>query len=119
MGSAVSDSPQSGDSGLREAEVTVYISIGNSDDRLTRKEWATYLKVANSTITSEASERHGRWFSSPHSEFLNACWCVQVHEIRVPRLKARLAKLAGKYRQDSIAWAEAPLTEFLAPGDVR
>jgi len=96
-------------------EVTVYISIGNSDDRLSRKEWADFLKVANSTITSEANQRHGRWFSSPHSEYLNACWCVQVHVIRVPRLKARLAKLAGKFKQDAIAWAEAPTTELLGP----
>lgn len=104
---------------MSDSEVTIYISIGNSDDRLTQKEWAAFLKVADSTITSEANVRHGNWFSAPRSEFQNACWCAQVHIIRIPRLKARLAKLAVKFKQDSIAWAEAPRTEFLGPETLR
>lgn len=91
----------------------VYISIGNSDDKLTQSRWADYVQDVRDAISDEASAGHGLWFSEPSASWQNACWCVEVSDIRLSGLKSDLRRIAGEYGQDSIAWAEAPVTEFL------
>ncbi|WFE41928.1 hypothetical protein [Micromonospora sp. WMMD998] len=92
---------------------TVYISIGNSDDRLTQKEWAAFALRTHLAVDAYAREIHGSWYSGPATEYQNACWCAQIPERRIDGLKDRLRELARDFRQDSIAWAVAPDTEFL------
>lgn len=92
--------------------LTVYISIGNSDDKLTQAEWATFYRVTNLGIRDEAEHVHGQWMSEPASAWQNACWCVEVADRNVLRLRLTLAELAQRFRQDTIAWAEAT-TEFI------
>lgn len=93
--------------------MSVYISIGNSDDRLSQAEWSAFVGDVNEAIGSYAIERHGKWMSLPHSPWQNACWCVEVSDKAKLFLRDALARLATKYRQDSIAWAVAE-TEFLS-----
>lgn len=93
---------------------TVYISIGNSDDKLTQAEWAAFYRDANLLVREYAEGVHGQWVSEPASAWQNACWCIEIDRGLVSNLKQRLGELAGKYRQDSIAWAETPSTEFLS-----
>lgn len=94
----------------------VYISIGNSDDKLSQREWANFLGSAWQLINTEKGAHvHGEWHSSPTSAYQNACWCVELSDgVTVGRLRAGLRHLAREYRQDSIAWAVAS-TEFLPP----
>ncbi len=103
---------------------TVYISIHNSDDRLTQSEWAEFQQATHNAIQSK--QIHGRWTSLPNDPWQNACWRVELEPDQdvvtlagdVMRheewLRARLAKLADAYRQDSIEWSEA-IAEFIAP----
>jgi hypothetical protein len=96
----------------------VYISIGNSDDKLLQREWAAYAGgVLGAVRQAEANgaTTHGSWTSLPFSAFQNACWCVEIRPEDAEALKAELRDLADIYRQDSVAWAEAPVTEFLRP----
>lgn len=93
---------------------TVYISIGNSDDKLTQAEWAEFYAATNFAIRDDAHVVHGQWLSGPVSPWQNACWCVEVPDRNAFRLRQRLADLAHTYRQGSIAWAEAT-TEFIGP----
>lgn len=114
MSSSISDRPA----------VIVYISIGNSDDKLTQAEWADYYRKVSQAVRT--GHVHGQWVSEPASAWQNACWCIEFdpdtrlvtsdgHEhSRVEWLRRRLTELAREYRQDSIAWAEAR-TEFLTP----
>lgn len=92
----------------------VYVSIGNSDDKLTQSEWAQFVSRTTSLVEG-AALIHGRWLSEPSSAYQNACWCIDVHDEPngVEWLRGALARLAADFRQDSIAWAEAPVTEFL------
>lgn len=96
--------------------ITVYISIGNSDDKLSQSRWAEFYREVDDTISfftgyREGSGIHGRWLSSPEDHYQNACWCA---EIRNPEgVKRQLAKIAAAYGQDSIAWTVAPVTEFI------
>lgn len=91
----------------------VYVSIGNSDDELSQREWSNFCLAVNEAVFDQAPAVHGRWFSDPSSPWQNSCWCIELDEGDARVLKPLLAKLAGKYRQDSIAWAEAPVTEFI------
>lgn len=93
---------------------TVYISIGNSDDKLPQSEWAEFVYEVG-IVANAGQRKHGQWVSPSTYPFQNACWCIEVLPTHVDTLKAELRKLAAKYRQDSIAWAEAPTTEFLTP----
>lgn len=97
----------------------VYISIGNSDDKLTQKEWTDFIADVDDDVQG-SGHIHGRWFSAPDVEWQSACWCVEIDEsfnrgpeVRAQRLKANLAVHARTYGQDSIAWAEVKETEFL------
>lgn len=93
----------------------VYISIGNSDDKLTQSEWAFFCRDVDIIIRSRRLQVHGQWFSAPDSKYQNACWCVE-HEFGPAGredFKDQLRTIARQYKQDSIAWAEVERTEFI------
>ena len=91
----------------------VYVSIGNSDDKLSQQEWSRFYGSVSVELSSAARSVHGQWQSLPSSPFQNACWCIEVSNSDAAGLKALLAEIAKEFEQDSIAWAEAPVTEFI------
>lgn len=94
---------------------TVFICIGNSDNKLTQREWVCLQLDLRMMLQEAAVARHGDWHSFPDSIYVNACWCIEIEEDEIPELKGRLAALAIEYKQDSIAWNETTDTEFLGP----
>jgi hypothetical protein len=94
--------------------ITVYVSTGNSDDKLSQKEWADFLFEVDHSVQGHAAEVHGQWFSSPRSPWQNACWCLEIGPEAGASLRRSLARHAARFRQDSIAWAEAQ-TMFIGP----
>jgi hypothetical protein len=100
--------------------VIVFISIGNSDDKLTQRRWSQYVKRVD-VLLELCDPIHGRWFSEPDSPYQNACWCVEfsgtpgISEIEwIQRVRQSLRSIAAEFDQDSIAWAEVHQTEFLS-----
>lgn len=93
----------------------VYISIGNSDDKLTQADWAGFIQDVHDAANDAAIAMHGEWFSAPASPWQNACWCVELHDPDAFALAGELGRLCAIYGQDSIAWAEVAKTEFLSP----
>lgn len=94
--------------------MTVYVSIRNNDDRLTQAEWHLYVSDARSILRMFAVRFHGSWFSLPDDPEQDACWCVEFESADRQRLaKVELVRLLVRFRQDSITWAEAPMTESL------
>jgi hypothetical protein len=101
---------------IPDFKITVYISIGNSDDKLSQAKWAEFYRGTSLAIRQVAAWVHGQWVSEPASAWQNACWCIELDTPGiVAHLKRRLGRLAHDYGQDSIAWAEAPTTAFLEP----
>ncbi len=95
--------------------MTVYVSIGNSDDKLTQREWSEFVEEVVRLACSYASEIHGTWGSGSDSPYQNGCVAFDItHPANVEVMKRELSRLAAKYRQNSIAWAEAETT-FLKP----
>lgn len=95
--------------------ITVYVSIGNSDDKLSQADWSEFWGRVHHRVGS-APKVHGMWTSQSTWRWQNACWCIEVRDDYVDTLKAELRKLAKEFRQDSIAWAPAQV-EFLGPAD--
>lgn len=97
----------------------VYISIGNSDDKLSQNEWANFYGAVNNEVRrleGWGATVHGVWISESNSFWQNACWCVDVGGLEawtVDRAEKNLAEIATQYNQDSIAWAVVEETKFL------
>jgi hypothetical protein len=97
----------------------VYISIGNSDDKLAQAEWVMFQRDVRFAIVNAqvVAAVHGDWVSHAGDPYQNACWCIELRDSWTASregLRDDLRDLARRYRQDSIAWAEAPVTELLS-----
>lgn len=95
--------------------VTIYISIGNSDNKLSQHQWANFHNAVSYVVCATAKTVWGEWVSESTSEFQNACWGVAVYSDAIPNLKAKLAQLAHVYKQDAIMWAEVTNMETITP----
>lgn len=100
---------------------TVYITIGNSDDRLTQREWAAFVSSVARLLRSSYFDQavvHGQWLSESASSWQNACWCFKFLVRDEEYLKEKLQFLAREFRQREIAYAEVSTVEFLRGIDV-
>jgi hypothetical protein len=92
----------------------IYVSIANSDDKLTQSEWSAYWADVDLVVQRRAARIHGVWVSPSFSPYQNACWCIDCGSIIVVEgLREDLRWLAHKYKQDSIALARVQETEFI------
>jgi hypothetical protein len=98
---------------------TVYASIGNSDDRLTQAQWSEFHATFAMTIRDYATTVHGSWLSNPADPWQNACMAFDVHLNDAGDLQRELAIIAGRFNQDSIAWAAVGDTEFIGTNRAR
>ena len=97
--------------------ITVYASIGNSDDKLTQVRWSGYTRRFVNEINQYASHVHGIWYAAPDSPFQNACVCFEIDADDAAFVRAQLAGVCRAFEQDSIAWAVAPTTEFITAAE--
>lgn len=92
----------------------IYVSIGNSDDKLSQEEWAGFQERVDLAISMAASGIFGTWVSLPRDPWQNACWAFECKPDEKAQLRIELFALAATFKQDSIAWCEGP-TEFIMP----
>lgn len=85
---------------------TIYITIGNSDDKLKQAQWSKFYDLIDSDIRMLAKHVHGAWHSLPNAKWQNACWCVDIEEKRAVELAYDVTETARLFQQDSVAWAE-------------
>lgn len=95
--------------------MTVYVTIGNTDHKLSQRQWSAFWAKVDAVLRSYALEVHGAWLSASSSEHQNACWCIVMLERDATQLRADLVDVAGQFNQDSIAWAAVPSVEMLSP----
>lgn len=102
---------------------TIFVSIGNTDNRLTQQRWAAFYTDVDAHIRrlTDGSPPyvviHGRWVSPSTDPYQNACWAFSRNRDDsdvVGDLRFMLSLYAKRYGQDSIMWAEAQ-PEFLPP----
>lgn len=93
--------------------ITVYVSIGNSDDKLTQAEWSRFVADVRGDIICAGGAFLGSWVSPSSDPWQNACWCFTIVPGVRDRLRECLASRGREFRQDAVAWAEVPVTDFL------
>lgn len=91
---------------------TIYISIGNSDNKLTQVEWRALITLVRSELRKPGVRIIGEWFSLPDEPWQNAVFAFQAGPRQTEWIKDTIARAAPMFKQDSIAWATAE-TEFL------
>lgn len=95
------------------AEVTVYVSIGNSDDKLSQKDWSRFISDVRRAMVNWGASWFGEWFSMPDSPYQNACFGASFDHDNIGGLRASLAQIRELYRQDSVAFAIVGRTELI------
>jgi len=97
---------------LKMNSKTVTIQTGNSDDKLTQKEWSEIVRNITIGIENVADITHFHACSEGSSPWKNAVWVFCLQECQTAALKEFLGVQCKEYNQDSIAWTEGK-TEFV------
>lgn len=100
--------------------ITAYVTIGNSDDKLPQAAWSAFCDdvtdVVNACAQRGAGRVHAACFSMPSVPWQNAVWSLEAEDDAAAALRDALRRLAHRYQQESIAWAQvAGGVEFLYP----
>jgi hypothetical protein len=95
--------------------VTVYSAIGNSDDKLSQREWSEFCREFTAEVQRNAWQVLGVWHSLPNARYQNLCACFKILPAGEATLRARLETLRAKHRQDSIAWTYGGREAFIEP----
>lgn len=86
----------------------ITVQIGNSDDKLTQKEWGYFVQETDELVRTCAETIYFSGHSMPDAPWQNAAWCFDLpvgeEDGLQIRLQERLRGLTIIYRQDSIAW---------------
>lgn len=83
--------------------ITMAVQIGNSDDKLKRREWSRFVAQTASVICELSKQVHFSGGSSYNSIWQNSCWVFEIEEERIDKLEHQLRFLRHRYNQDSIA----------------
>ena len=86
-----------------QSNITVCVQIGNSDDKLTQAQWATYC-LAVSNLCDDHGTVHFAGGPPTQAQWQNFCVVVEVPWDKTELLASRLEELRGQYNQDSVAW---------------
>lgn len=93
---------------------TITVQIGNSDDKLTQKEWSDFVAETGKALITRTGLIHFHSCSHGGAQWQNAAWVATISSSPLGYLRGDLAALAKKFRQDSIALTVGD-TEFLKP----
>jgi hypothetical protein len=96
-----------------ETSVTVYIGLGNSDDKLAQGEWAMFVRETRTLLSRYGMRIIGEWASASDAPWQNVCFCREIPWENVLKLRAALRALRKHFRQDSVAFAIVDRTELL------
>jgi len=89
----------------------VYVSIGNSDDKLTQLEWSEYWHAVDRELKFWG-RLHGVWLAVNNTPYQNAVWACEIKEVYRAQMREGLRKIMTRYNQDAIAWFEGK-TDFV------
>jgi len=82
---------------------TLIVQIGNSDDKLTQKEWAVYCSEIHSSMNSYCVDIHFNGCSDGSHPWQNMCIVGEVPAGNVGGLKDQLRSIRERWHQDSVA----------------
>ena len=93
-------------------KTTVCIQIGNSDDKLSQREWWSYCTDVSVACLQTEADIHFRGGPATNFPYQNYCFVLEAEDNVLASLKAGIVEIRKKYGQDSVAWTEGR-TEFV------
>lgn len=95
------------------ANSTVHIAIGNTDNKLTQQEWANYFSDVSTLVHgwNGITQVFGEWVSPSTAPFQNAAWAF-AYPANWEDFRDHLSSTAGKYGQTTVA-VNISVTEFV------
>ena len=81
---------------------TVTILAGNSDDKLSQKEWSRLISSIEAAILPGVLP-HFCGFTSTGSRYQTACWVIETEERTIDDLRSTVKNIREAYKQDSVA----------------
>jgi hypothetical protein len=97
---------------MAENMVTVTIQLGNSDNKLSQIEWASFVAEADSTVRRYTNTVHFCGAPASTAPYQNFAMVIDISESELDLLKGSLKRLREVYFQDSIALTVGT-TEFI------
>ena len=88
---------------------TFTVLLGNSDDKLTQKQWAEFVENTLHWIKKFCTEIYFSGGSPANTPWQNYSIVFSIEENKVVWVKDNLIELRKKYNQDSIAWIEGDI----------
>ncbi len=89
---------------------TITLQIGNTDNKLSQREWASFCNAVHRAITYHTVDViDSIHFSAPSvgwADWQNAAWVFSCHDSEIDALKERITEIRKDYKQDSAAWTE-------------
>lgn len=94
---------------------TITLQIGNSDDKLSQRDWSYFVNEIDHYLNVTMSRYitiHFSGSSHSYAPWQNFCWVFQklndeIEQYVLDNIKSQIVIFAKeKYRQDSIAWTE-------------
>ncbi len=94
--------------------LTVSVQIGNSDDKLTQREWSEFVQSIGDSIITYKGHIHFCGGSICQVPWQNFCWVFELenNDMVVDALREQQKRIRVKYRQDSVAWLSG-VTRFI------
>jgi hypothetical protein len=88
---------------------TITICIGNSDDKLTQREWSNFVSETHDLIVRSRYRIYFHGLSVGSAPWQNACWVLGLPitleaVLALNALRLELSKLCKLYNQDGIAF---------------
>lgn len=83
---------------------TAVIQIGNSDDKLTQRDWSRFVKDVEFAVSACCGQVHFSGYSPGGESWQNFCVVAEIDDdFGGDRLRGYLSELVTKYKQESIA----------------
>lgn len=82
---------------------TVVIQVGNTDDKLSQREWSAYIKQVRGVVGSHCGQVHFDGGSSCDSPWQNLCIVAEIYDPDRQALLDNLKRVRRLFNQDSVA----------------
>lgn len=82
---------------------TVSVLVGNSDDKLSQKQWRSFVLQIGGVINFLAGQIHFASGSDSHAEWQNFCWVFEIQDKDIDSLSSNITAIRKNFEQDSVA----------------
>ncbi len=83
---------------------SVVLLSGNSDNKLTQKEWAEFCTQIKLAVEHHSIEIYFMGATNSIEQYQSACWAFSTKEPN--ELKLIIKMIREEYKQDSVSWLE-------------